>query len=339
MFNPSRIIRHSAPSSISMEVFMAQIPGCLEIAKTQPVKAWAEIFNLLNEAGLITEKRVIPSQIMVHPMNRSGLGLNPHHVHSLGASMIKMGGCWSSIDQCVCFEMNDDQKREALKFNTGLADNAHGMLPRPNGFEQYASISGSHTSAFFRALASGCITPEEKLKNSAGKLTPALVASDATLHEMMCDGWEWLVISADASEAVPELPGILATALNAKNHVAAEAGEFEIAMRISSMLSKHTELTGQQKKDLLDQCLVDSPKCSGYAMDILEYIRLYGGDDCQLIKFLANFQKSHCKGAVLGGDFWAGVRCLDFKDIKNNYVFLRSLGFKYYKLMLFIYVW
>ena len=121
------------------------------------------ILELLEKENLLFETHLSVEQILVHPRNSFNLGLNPWHVHTIGAEVQKTGVMKEAL-RSVAIELSPraEIKQMQIDFNERLVERADGKLAKVNGIERAMSIGGcSHFAAFCKAANKFCITPQQ----------------------------------------------------------------------------------------------------------------------------------------------------------------------------------
>ena len=70
-----------------------------QLAGDEPILTrLTKVCTLLKEMNLIQELDVLPDQVLCHPCNRSGLGINPHNAHRTGAKVQSIGADRKQLD-------------------------------------------------------------------------------------------------------------------------------------------------------------------------------------------------------------------------------------------------
>ena len=128
-----------------------------------PVKRFNSIMQILLEQKIAYVTQDVSAKLMlVHPENRSRLGVNPHESHRKGAHIAAMGADLQLLGRSTAFELApaDPIRARQVQFNKRLVDNSGGMLAPVNGSERYLSVGSSHTSQFVKAVLAGCSSPQ-----------------------------------------------------------------------------------------------------------------------------------------------------------------------------------
>ena len=88
------------------------------------MKSAADLFLVLRKHGLLTDMRLPPMSVGVHPQNRDGLMLNATDVHQLLDSISQVGFVPSRID-AIAVEIGSEEER---LYNQRLVDGVGGAL-------------------------------------------------------------------------------------------------------------------------------------------------------------------------------------------------------------------
>ena len=152
--------------------------------------------NLLREMNLLQELDVHPNQVLCHPCNRSGLGLNPHNAHRTGAKVQSIGADRKQLDTYL-FTMPPAGAVAAkhIKFNEDLVRIADGMLAPVNGHELYTSVAGGHFEAFCKAAIAGCKTNQKNIMDDQGKIDVGKLKKDFVFKRLLEKGLKCTIIN------------------------------------------------------------------------------------------------------------------------------------------------
>lgn len=297
-----------------------------------PLTMWNQIVEvLLQERIAYTVPDVHPSLFMVHPMNRSKLGVNPFNAHRLGARIKKVGADFQELSKATAFEAMpvEPQRSSQVAFNQALVDRSSGMLAPLNGGERYLTVGCGHTVQFCKAALSSCRTPEEELADSTGCLNVQhLTKGDAKLHSMVTTGWSWVIVPWQVESSWPQLPDLAQRALNAANSVASLPSEIEVASSIAEFAEIQQARIGSDGSVDWASCVAaatgSNPPCSDYAHVIGMYVKLFGGGaGAPLLRYLDDFAKSFGANRTLGHEFFKAVTETVFSTVKP-YAHLRT---------------
>ena len=272
------------------------------------------VCNLLREMNLLQELVVHPNQVLCHPCNRSGLGINPHNAHRTGAKVQSIGADRKQLDTYL-FTMPPAGEVAAkhIKFNEELVRIAEGMLAPVNGHELYTSVAGGHFEAFCKAAIAGCKTNQKNIMDDQGKIDVGKLKNDFVFKKLLEEGWTCTIISYHAEEMFPSLPDFIQRAKNAHNSIASESSEIQICLSINEFASNVQKLGHKVDWDkCIDAATTGNPPCSDYAEVLAKYGRLYSGGvgAPQLDKFA----KRQAANAKLGEEFWTAVTDVNFGE-------------------------
>ena len=134
-----------------------------QMAGGQIVALCQKLMAIITEAGYVRNQVLTPEQVMVHPVNRDGLGLSITDVHELVEDIVETG-----FSDAKCQGIAVDvgiRHADTIAFNRKLAEASHGMLPMPDErMARYASLAGSHTAAGMRCVLRGSLHPGKDSK-------------------------------------------------------------------------------------------------------------------------------------------------------------------------------
>ena len=120
-----------------------------------PITQWGLALEALREARIAYEvDEVNPSLLMVHPDNRSKLGVNAFNAHRVGAYIKRVGADMQELKKATAFELCalEPKRSEQIEFNRALVERSSGMLAPLNGGERYLSVGCGHTGQFAKAI-------------------------------------------------------------------------------------------------------------------------------------------------------------------------------------------
>jgi hypothetical protein len=102
------------------------------------VSRWGAASKLLLDAKAAYRKVLLPSELLVHAANRSGLMLNGAQVHATGSMVFRIGCSTSELHHATCFEVPSGglAKERLLKANKDCVARAEGMLSEVSGAER-----------------------------------------------------------------------------------------------------------------------------------------------------------------------------------------------------------
>ena len=292
-----------------------------------PITQWNQALEVLMDAKIAYVVENVPSGLlMVHPDNRSKLGVNAFNVHRVGRYIKRVGADLNELRKATAFELCpiDPKRSVQLDFNQQLVDKSAGMLAPLSGGERYLSVACGHTAQFAKATAASCRTPQTEIADTAGNLNVQhLGKGDARLLTMLTKGWSWTILPWQCEATWPTLPDLAQRALNASNSVASQASELETAASIAEFAQMQSEPVNWDA--CVDAAAASMPPCKGYIGIIGTYVRLYGGGHGgPMIKYLDEFAKQFGANKVLGEEFLTSVTNVAFSFAKNLYPHIRT---------------
>ena len=74
----------------------------LQADNVASLSQWKAVLSILEQHGLAWKQVLTASSLMVHPMNRAGMGVNSFAVHSKGASLYKSGFDAKHLHSSTC---------------------------------------------------------------------------------------------------------------------------------------------------------------------------------------------------------------------------------------------
>ncbi|CAE6969732.1 unnamed protein product [Symbiodinium sp. CCMP2592] len=265
-----------------------------------PVTQWKAVLDLLLKESLAWKATLEPSMLLVHQLNRSGLGVNGHNCHSKAAGILKAGFDKSYLHSS-CFQLseNPDLRARQVAFNQKQVEQAGGLLAPVNGTERYLSVSSGHTTQFLKALWAGCRTSEGSLATNGFLSKEVLCGKDPVLREVMLHGWSWVIVSWAVEECYPDLPKLAERALNSSNSAFQAQSERELALHILDLAS------GMQQPDFkalaAEACHAGPVK--NYSSSIAKWLGSYSNKG-DFAKFLGIFTKEFGDNYNVGEEFW-----------------------------------
>lgn len=265
-------------------------------------------------------------EVMVHPDNRAGLGLNTFQVHKTLKTVKEIGGDAEAVHRATCFEMapagnvRDDQ----IAFNQGLVDRAHGQLAKLCGRERVLSVACSHFCAGCRAADASCLTPESDLADDNGKLNKLqLVNNDAEFLSLIDKGWSWTVLPFCVQEVWPKLPDLAQDALNAEHATFSMASELQVMLSMSNRAAQQRD--GVDWNKIKADITASQPPCVEYLDIISSFVQLYaGGANAPIVRYLEGFGKEYGGSKKLGQGFLEAVTTAKFPTESTKFPFTRS---------------
>ena len=235
-----------------------------------------QVLSLLTSAGLAYKAMAIPSEVMIHPSNRSNFMLNAFDVHTKGSKLEECGVKPSLLPpNSIAFEVSAEAAERAKQFqaNEQLVSQAMGLLAPILKTERLLSVGCSHFTQWCRAKQFCAKTPAgEKLS----------LDTNSVLSSLVKDGWLWTIIKAEVAEQIPSLPSFVSSALNSSNSNVQQKTEFEAMLELANLVKE-----GFAMKDAVMKVRESDPICSKYMEHIAQFTKLYlGGTSFPLLEML-----------------------------------------------------
>ena len=231
--------------------------------KLAPITAWKDCIDRLIEGKVAKNLVAEPDEFLIHPQNRSGLGVNAYNVHRVGAMLKQIGVDPSELEKAVAFErMPMDPMRAAqVAFNEKLISASKGMLAPLTGSERFCSVGTGHTTQLFKAVRAHCSTSEPTLADPSmgGKMNADSLSQDPRFHQALSKGWLWTILPWQAEVTWPHLPDLAQRALNASDSVASLMSELEVCVSISEFSELMPE--GSSFSDCVEAVKMNQPPC------------------------------------------------------------------------------
>lgn len=259
------------------------ISGRIEMhrdGKLAPITAWKDCVDRLLKDKVAKQIVAEADEFMIHPSNRSGLGVNAYNVHRVGAMLSKIGVDPAELEKAVAFERmpTDPMRSSQVAFNQKLISSSKGMLAPMTGAERFCSVGTGHTTQFFKAVKAGCSTPEPTLADpTSRKMNAETLSKDVRFHDALKKGWRWTVLPWQAEVTWPHLPDLAQRALNASNNVASLMSELEVCVSIAEFAELMPP--GSSFGDCVDAVKMNQPPCqAGYSgMHVLQMRTAHAG--------------------------------------------------------------
>ena len=261
------------------------------MASEDPVLVKVErLQEQLLQCGLAYKMMVKPSEILTHPDNRGGQMLSAVDCWNKGMKMRAVGVRKELLTGSVAFELaiKTDQREKQLNANQRLVEGSGGLLAAMTNQERFLSVSSSHSTAWLKAVGSGCGGP-----NDIGPLQLRQGDSNSdAVSTLLHDGWQWVVVSSAVEEEWPKMPGFFQMALNSTNSNNKQLSEIECAAQLAQGV-----LHGQELQVAFGELKACAPACKKSLDAIATYVSKFGGGQkMELVMFLLKFS------------FWAAHR-------------------------------
>ena len=265
--------------------------------------------KMLVDAGLAEIQYLQNSKVGVHPSNRGHKLLAAADVHSKGAAIVQAGFAYTLCgpERAIAFEVHPTSRH--IQEWTCRLSSCTGMFPWIVEVNlKVGSVGCSHLAQFLNCVDAGCSTKESTLcrPGTSTMSKTMLVEQDAVLGVALQQGLKWTVIKWQVEEKYPQLPGLIANAMNVEHHISQGETWSEQLSSIGNRASQQLA-SGQKvdwKKIAKDQAKTQPP-CVG---DILAHVKLcqiYGGGKKMLfVRELTEFLRlTMRRNRVVSGDF------------------------------------
>ena len=197
------------------------------------------MLSILKSHGLAWSQQLQANSLLVHPLNRGGLGVNGYSCHAKGAALWASGFDSAYLHSSTCFleaitlmyllfmlrmllkfkrqgfelAVDSSIREKQLLFNKSMVNQSSGLLAPVGTQERYMSVSSGHTCQFVKACLHGCPTPEATLADNSGKLNKETLGRDPEFKKLLEAGWQWTVVSSRVEQQWPSLPRLAERAM------------------------------------------------------------------------------------------------------------------------------
>eukprot|EP00438_Fugacium_kawagutii_P022896 Skav224158 [mRNA] locus=scaffold2007:112782:115211:+ [translate_table: standard] len=234
-----------------------------------------QLVQVCLENGLAYKVTLTPAEMLTHPMNRAGQMLSAQDVWQKGMKIWTVGVRKELLCDSMAFELSLDNgaRAQQVSANQKLVDGSGGLLSALNGKERFLSVSSSHTTAWLKAVASGCQCPQELGSVTLKKGDP----NSEALMDLLENGWTWVVFNAAVELQWSHLPGFIQMAMNSTNGNNKQLSEIECAAQLAQCV-----LQGQSLSTALEQLKACDPQCKRSLEAIAIYVSKFGGGEDQM---------------------------------------------------------
>ena len=258
---------------------IAEVEGLLQtpVSESPVIATWKKILGVLKREGIVKEKRLIhPRRILPHPKNRGGLMLNGFNVRANGSKVAKVGANRSELHGATVIEISPfgATKKEQIDLNHELADKSAGLIPPPNGDEDFLSLATSHMVCFIRCVLAALRACFTNIGDDNGKLSVELLSRDPEFKAMLEEGWQFDVLPWQCEATWPLLPEFAQRALNAANAVATDATEWEVAVNLGECFASMEKPNWALAEEA---ATAGDPQCSPYISKVRAFVEKFGG--------------------------------------------------------------
>ena len=311
---------------------IAAVDACLDEhahAAAPPLSLWNRVLSILKSHGLAWSQQLQANSLLVHPLNRGGLGVNGYSCHAKGAALWASGFDSAYLHSSTCFleaitlmyllfmlrmllkfksqgfelAVDSSIREKQLLFNKSMVNQSSGLLAPVGTQERYMSVSSGHTCQFVKACLHGCPTPEATLADNSGKLNKETLGRDPEFKKLLEAGWQWTVVSSRVEQQWPSLPRLAERALNSSNEAFLKASELELLLYLGEHASSNS--TALQCHEVAAELTKTGP-ISSYSKLVAMWFEQFSHQGL-FLKFLGPFSKEFGQNANCGAEFWAGA--------------------------------
>ena len=265
-----------------------------------------EALERLVKDSLAWRVRLPPKLVGVHPKNRGGWGVSGGNVHKLGSKVVEIGWSPSATEHAVCVE---DFDNTCAAFTEKLVKESDGLLAANEADVQFGSLSCSHTNQFLVCANAGVKTEFENIAVN-GYMSKAKLGQDPKLMDALTGGLTWLVISARAVVAYPQLPDLIQAARNATGAVHAKEDSLQLLQKVQSMAAASLKIEKAVDWEDIFRTVVRMAHCTKDELTpIVAFVQKYGGGGTMtFVNDLGKFFKTFVKpGRAILGTTWQAL--------------------------------
>ena len=272
-----------------------------------PLTAYEDVSDILVEEGIAeNDVLVMMEEVLVHPKNRSEMGLNGFQTHKNGNDVLVVGFHDHEVKKAAVFQLSpfEPMRSDQLRFNDLQVERSNGMLAPRFGKETCMSVSCGHLFAFFRAAKNGkCKTNITALQNASGCLSAEYIRKkDRRAGKFMDSGGRVRRFAWQCDVAWPGLADLCQRALNASLEVHGSSSELEVMCSVASFDDNRME--GQTIEDVVKTVALSKPPCLQYLTRVSDLaVVCGGGPGVPMVKFMDRFGKRFSEMKVLGEEF------------------------------------
>ncbi len=231
------------------------------------VKTVQDCLQLFRRNHLLSQMRLGPMDVGVHPRNRDGAGIICADCHELLDNVLSVGFVPGRIT-ALAVEVVDES---VLKFNEDLVHGACGQLGEMRADRLKAvSLAGSHTNFMLRLLAQGG-PHESPFVSVNGRLNMELVEKrDPALAEHARTGLLWDVLAKEIAIQWPNFLGLVQSAMNAT--LQKQESELQLLRRVHGLIAAAGKAEFAQVKKA---ALASKPPCAQCLPGIYQFALKY----------------------------------------------------------------
>jgi hypothetical protein len=260
------------------------------------VKATRSILQLLKDASISVQMRVVPTLVGVHKNNRDGLGVSGVDTMRLLSNIYDLGFSESEV-HAIAVEA-DDQDRQ---FNERLMTSC--SLPPYNNIAsiKYVSLSASHTNQALRCAISGAKHEDARLCIDGKLSVDKIEQKDPQLAEACRNGLLWTILPSSLCHKHPSLPQLLQGAMNSTSHISRSETELQVLRKLHNFMMEERRRVGPAGKidfgEVKRKTLLSKPQCASSLAHMFQFIlKTAGGETAEyLIESEAFLKTKECK--------------------------------------------
>ena len=166
------------------------------------------LWDACEEAGLVYQHRIEPSQVGVDPCNQDSIVINVEDTLTLLDGIKTMGWSWALCAHAKCVEIIPGDS--AVEDFTAAAS-GH-MAPVEPDIIRFGSVTCSHTNMGLRAIAANMKCDNTQMSRGGRFCVHALRESDPSFVDAVEHGLEWKVLKWRVRIEFPEVLEIIALA-------------------------------------------------------------------------------------------------------------------------------
>ena len=177
-----------------------------------------EMLKILNEAGSITQVRIPPTKVGIHPDNRNGQLMSAHSMEVKGSKIVSHGFSPSLCgpDRAICFPEKDGRVHAHMAKMCPTSDK---FAPLQTSYLA-GSVGCGHLNQFLAAVATSRPTGAKGLTDPNGLWeTSKMKHEDPNLAAAIDQGLLWSQVDEAIEAVYPKLPLVVQQVLNLEHHI------------------------------------------------------------------------------------------------------------------------
>ena len=249
------------------------------------------------------------SEIVVHPCNRDGYGVNPTDVHLILSDIAATG--WADIlFRGVLTDVSAEVEEHVFKSNTALVASSNNLLAEINRSKmKWMSLWGSHTNQGIRCVLDRIQTKDASLAMDGRLSLHRIQQKDAALANVISHGARWLHIPSSFLNKYPGLDRIIQSAGNTTTNISKSEHDLQMLRKIATGVA-----AGLSFDNVQEAVMRSRPKNLEALLGMYDFTRKFGGGDgMPLLKETEAFIRGQTNSARrVALDFWDALQT-DFK--------------------------